>query len=109
MDANAQKCASDSSILEKASVSVTEKVTPDRDAFDFDGDSSLPPPPQLSAEEEKKLWRKIDFRLMPILSLMYLCSFLDRGKKSCLSSFTSHMLLICFDLLSWTTPNDRPD
>ncbi|KAJ7497702.1 MFS general substrate transporter [Mycena latifolia] len=48
-------------------------------SLDFGGDSSLPPPPSLTAEEERKLWRKIDLRLMPILSLMYLLSFLDRG------------------------------
>jgi len=54
---------------------------PDRDSdnFDFGGESNLPPPPTLSPEEERKLWRKIDLRLMPILSLMYLFSFLDRG------------------------------
>ncbi|KAJ6521970.1 MFS general substrate transporter [Mycena vulgaris] len=48
-------------------------------SIDFGGESSLPPPPSLSAEEERKLWQKIDLRLMPILSLMYLLSFLDRG------------------------------
>ena len=48
-------------------------------SFDFGGDSMLPPPPSLSLAEERKLYRKIDLRLMPILSLMYLCSFLDRG------------------------------
>ncbi|KAJ7091876.1 hypothetical protein B0H15DRAFT_799639 [Mycena belliarum] len=47
--------------------------------FDFGGESVLPPPPTLTAEEERKLWRKIDLRLMPILSLMYLLSFLDRS------------------------------
>ncbi|KAJ7105402.1 MFS general substrate transporter [Mycena crocata] len=47
--------------------------------LDFGGDSELPPPPTLSTEEERKLWRKIDLKLMPILSLMYLLSFLDRG------------------------------
>ena len=57
---------------------------PDRDSdnFDFGGESNLPPPPTLSPEEERKLWRKIDLRLMPILSLMYLFSFLDRGKEN---------------------------
>ncbi|TDL13978.1 hypothetical protein BD410DRAFT_687284, partial [Rickenella mellea] len=35
--------------------------------------------PALTLKEEKNLYRKIDLRLMPILSLMYLCSFLDRG------------------------------
>lgn len=72
----------DSSSTEKASVSVSEKVLPKQQFFDFGGDSILPPPPQLTAEEEKRLWRKIDYRLMPILTLMYLCSFLDRGEFS---------------------------
>lgn len=35
--------------------------------------------PVLTPEQEKKLWRKIDLRIMPILSLMYLLAFLDRG------------------------------
>ena len=47
--------------------------------FAYGGDDTLPPPPTLSAEEERRLWRKVDMRLMPILTLMYLCSFLDRG------------------------------
>jgi hypothetical protein len=39
----------------------------------------LPPAPDLSPEDEARLWRKIDKRLMPMLALMYLMSFLDRG------------------------------
>ena len=50
--------------------------------IDYGGDSSLPPPPQLSAEQEKKLYRKIDLWLMPILTLMYLFAFLDRGAST---------------------------
>lgn len=42
-------------------------------------DLDLPPPPQLTPAQEQKLYRKIDLRLMPILTLMYLCSFLDRS------------------------------
>ncbi|KAJ7242479.1 MFS general substrate transporter [Mycena rebaudengoi] len=53
--------------------------TSSEEDLDFGGESTLPPPPILSAEEERKLWRKIDLRLMPILTLMYLVSFLDRG------------------------------
>lgn len=49
------------------------------DKLDFGGESSLPQPPTLSPDEEKRLWRRIDIRLMPILTLMYLLSFLDRG------------------------------
>ena len=44
-------------------------------------DVDLPPPPNLTPEQEKRLYRKIDLRLMPILTLMYLCSFLDRSKS----------------------------
>ncbi|KAJ6629535.1 MFS general substrate transporter [Mycena sp. CBHHK59/15] len=51
----------------------------DSGSYDFGGESSLPPPPTLTSEEERRLWRRIDLRLVPILSLMYLLSFLDRG------------------------------
>ncbi|KAF7797995.1 hypothetical protein EIP86_009203 [Pleurotus ostreatoroseus] len=47
--------------------------------IDFGGDSQLPPPPKLTPEQEKRLYRKVDLWLMPILTLMYLASFLDRG------------------------------
>ncbi|KAI0260071.1 MFS general substrate transporter [Gloeopeniophorella convolvens] len=83
----------DSSSLdkEKADVTVIEHIeekprsaTSDSDeerlsVLDFGGDSSLPPPPKLTPEQELALYRKIDLRLMPILALMYLLSFLDRG------------------------------
>ncbi|KAI0649699.1 MFS general substrate transporter [Trametes meyenii] len=36
-------------------------------------------PPTLTAEEERLLWRKIDFRLLPILVIMYLVASLDRS------------------------------
>ncbi|KAJ7495975.1 MFS general substrate transporter [Mycena galericulata] len=66
--------------LEKASDSqLGEKSSGSSEHLDFGGESTLPPPPTLTTEEERKLWRKIDLRLMPILSLMYLLSFLDRG------------------------------
>lgn len=32
-----------------------------------------------TAEEERKLYRKVDMRIMPILALLYLLSFMDRG------------------------------
>ncbi|KAI5118654.1 hypothetical protein M0805_002574 [Coniferiporia weirii] len=72
-----------SACFEKESVYVSErpgeKAQAQVEVVDFGGDSSLPPPPVLIAEQEKQLYRKIDYRLMPILSLIYLCSFLDRG------------------------------
>lgn len=31
-------------------------------------------------KEEARLWRRIDLRLMPMIALMYLFSFMDRGE-----------------------------
>ncbi|KZT63415.1 MFS general substrate transporter [Daedalea quercina L-15889] len=39
----------------------------------------IPSPPALTAEQQRRLWRKVDARLIPMLTLMYLCSYLDRG------------------------------
>ena len=50
------------------------------DYIDFGGESSVPPPPTLTPEAAHRLWQKIDQKLMPILALMYLLSFMDRGK-----------------------------
>ncbi|KZT26010.1 MFS general substrate transporter [Neolentinus lepideus HHB14362 ss-1] len=61
---------------EKPTVEIIETALEKRD---YAGDSTLPSPPVLTEEEEKRLWRKVDLRLMPILSIMYLFSFLDRG------------------------------
>jgi hypothetical protein len=46
---------------------------------DVDSDSKPQAVPQLSPEKQKAIWRKVDYRLMPILSLVYLSAFLDRG------------------------------
>ena len=73
--------------VERSSVS-----TPDQDkvsVLDFAGDTTLPPPPALTPEQEKALYRKVDLKLMPILALLYLCSFLDRGKFTEVLSFDS--------------------
>lgn len=40
-------------------------------------------PPTLTPEQEKKLWRKVDMRILPSLILMYLCSFMDRSAFIC--------------------------
>lgn len=42
-------------------------------------DSHLTPPIILTSDEEARLYRKIDMRLMPILSLIQIFSFMDRG------------------------------
>ncbi|PPR00405.1 hypothetical protein CVT26_009690 [Gymnopilus dilepis] len=68
-------------IEEKASVPFTDekRLSISTASVDFGGESSLPPPPTLTAEEERRLWRKVDMRLVPMLSLMYLLSYMDRG------------------------------
>lgn len=43
------------------------------------GDSNGTPPIQFSKAEEKTLLCRIDVRLIPLLSILYLISFLDRG------------------------------
>ncbi|KAG1734933.1 MFS general substrate transporter [Suillus paluster] len=45
----------------------------------LNSDSNLKNVPTLTPEQERRLWRKVDLRLGPILSLMFLMSFLDRG------------------------------
>ena len=35
--------------------------------------------PTLSAAEKRRLWRKVDVRFLPIVIVLYLCSFLDRS------------------------------
>lgn len=67
----------------------------DVSVVDFGGDSELPPPPVLTEEEERRLYRKLDWRLMPILSLMYLFSFLDRGQSSNVSYGSPRILTHC--------------
>ncbi|KDQ51627.1 hypothetical protein JAAARDRAFT_139858 [Jaapia argillacea MUCL 33604] len=62
------------SIDEKGAVETVERPSVDNPRY-----SGVDAPPPLSAEQEKTLWRKVDLRLMPILSVMYLLSFLDRG------------------------------
>lgn len=32
-------------------------------------------------KQESRLWRKVDLRLMPMIALMYLLCFMDRGKS----------------------------
>ena len=69
------------SLEKKGSEQIVENASA-ASVVDFGSDSKLPPPPQLTLEQEKKLYRKVDLWLMPILTLMYLASFLDRGMCS---------------------------
>ncbi|EMD36671.1 hypothetical protein CERSUDRAFT_94946 [Gelatoporia subvermispora B] len=53
--------------VEKGPIEVTESADTEKAALDYGGDSTLPPPPMLTPEQERKLWRKIDMRIMPIV------------------------------------------
>jgi hypothetical protein len=46
--------------------------------LEFNEDSTYPNSVDLSSVDEKALIRKIDWRLIPVLSILYLLSFLDR-------------------------------
>lgn len=62
-------------VEDKSSITQTafcSKIGPDQ--------SERPTSSTLTPEEERRLWRKIDIRLIPIPALLYLCSFLDRGE-----------------------------
>jgi hypothetical protein len=48
--------------------------------------------PTLTAEQETKLWRKIDLRLIPIIATMYLLSFMDRGVYDHSLRFRAHFI-----------------
>ncbi|KAH7908986.1 MFS general substrate transporter [Hygrophoropsis aurantiaca] len=68
-----------SSLAKDERSSADEKQIQASQLEDADISSATTPPYELNADEERKLWRKVDMRLMPIMSLMYLLSFLDRG------------------------------
>ncbi|KAI0692597.1 MFS general substrate transporter [Cerioporus squamosus] len=44
-----------------------------------EGHDTAERPPVLTRKEQRRLWRKVDLRLMPTVTIMYLCSFLDRA------------------------------
>ncbi|RPD60521.1 MFS general substrate transporter [Lentinus tigrinus ALCF2SS1-6] len=66
---------------EKIQVDTSEgaEVPTRTDGLAYGGDDKLPPSPELTSGEERMLWRKIDVRFMPIVTMLYLVSFLDRG------------------------------
>ena len=45
----------------------------------YGGDSELPPPPTLTTQEERRLYRKIDWHIIPIITMMYLSLSVDRS------------------------------
>jgi hypothetical protein len=48
-------------------------------SLDGAGGAIKPPSRMFTPEEENKIYRKLDWHLMPILTLLYLLSFMDRG------------------------------
>lgn len=56
-----------------------EKVTTEAMDIASPVEQELSTPPTLTAEEERRLWRKIDLRLLPILIIMYLVASIDRS------------------------------
>lgn len=74
------------------------EIAPANPVVEDINDSS--PPMTLTADQERKLYRKIDIWLMPILSLMYLSAFLDRG---------AHIILLRVGLMprSYQRVHDR--
>ncbi|KAI0733321.1 hypothetical protein C8Q72DRAFT_813115 [Fomitopsis betulina] len=50
--------------------------------------------PELPPDEQRRLWRKVDKRILPILSVMYLCCYLDRGNIGAKVSYLGIVTLV---------------
>ncbi|KAI0356828.1 MFS general substrate transporter [Trametes cingulata] len=71
---------SPSASIEKGGIEAIIEETPSEDGGPiYAAGSNLPPPPVLSVEEEKRLWRKIDMRILPIFTVMYFVASLVRS------------------------------
>lgn len=64
---------------EKGHTDAIEEAVSRDHTLAYGGDDTLPAPPILSVQEERRLWRRIDARLVPMTSILYLCSFVDRS------------------------------
>ncbi|KAI0816935.1 MFS general substrate transporter [Trametes gibbosa] len=68
------------SSIEKETIEVVEERIPsERGAAASTGGDPVPIVPNLTEEEERRLWRKVDLRLLPILTIMYLVASIDRS------------------------------
>ncbi|KAI9068188.1 MFS general substrate transporter [Trametes sanguinea] len=79
IETTATQRSSPSSSVEKGSIEILEEVIPEPSVQAYDGRDELPPPPPLTEAEERRIWRKIDVRLLPMLTVMYLVASLDRS------------------------------
>ncbi|KAJ8474827.1 hypothetical protein ONZ51_g6961 [Trametes cubensis] len=79
-DARAKRLSQDGSV-EKAVIEVLEErsASPSSGVPAENQDAQLPSPPNLTEEEERRIWRKVDMRLLPILTIMYLVGSVDRS------------------------------
>lgn len=75
----------------KKEISLVEDVDPDGGSI-----------PRLDEAEFKKVLRRIDLRLIPLLSILYLLSFLDRGNgdfpypnRACATSRANMLTGVC--------------
>lgn len=61
--------------------------------------------PPFTPKEQKKILRKVDWRLVPLLSFLYLVSFIDRGNcKSAAMYNASAVNSIFSDMKQWAMP-----
>lgn len=75
-----RRTSTESGGAEKRSAEIEEVEVVPTKVGDVDSDRTAElPPMKLTPAEEKKLYRKIDWRLLPILTVIQLCSYLDRG------------------------------
>ncbi|EMD35572.1 hypothetical protein CERSUDRAFT_96687 [Gelatoporia subvermispora B] len=65
--------------VEEEPVAVSRFAETEKVAFEHEEELVSSVPSKLTPEQERRVWRKIDIRIMPIVTVMYLCSFLDRG------------------------------
>lgn len=62
-----------------------EDVAGKKFASDEEAEAAYVEVPELEA---KRILAKVDYRLVPVLSLLYLVAFVDRSNSKCFSTFT---------------------
>lgn len=61
--------------------------------------------PPFTPKEQKEILRKVDWRLVPLLSFLYLVSFIDRGNCKSAAMYTSSALNSIFaNVKQWAMP-----
>lgn len=60
--------------------------------------------PPFTPEEQKRILRKVDWRLVPLLSFLYLVSFIDRGNRNSIPILLSLLLYLFANGKKWAMP-----